>query len=250
MAEKLKSLLLDRTLWRLASRAGSLALALFLVRLFSASWWSLLLYVFSCTSLYKNFIRERKFLSVHFLALNGLAIAVMFISPYSFSSIAAILLVFAILIFFLISLSQFSIKREPLVYRFTENCVVLTLFITVFSLPQIFFDFSYLAYPFLFAVLLLLSRESLLFSGIQFSRRALLYAAGLSFIILQIVFLVFFLPLGFINASALLLLLTALLKNSILTAFEGLVDNRFIVKEVSIGVLITLLIFILSTWEL
>jgi len=95
-----------------------------------------------------------------------------------------------------------------------------------------------------------LIRESLTFSEKFFGRKRMVVSGSMAFLGIECMWLFQFLPLGVINASAFLAIVLSLIRDMVLANEEGELNPRFILREITIFVIVTLAFFTVSPWNL
>ena len=77
-----------------------------------------------------------------------------------------------------------------------------------------------------------------------------LFAWSVSFLVLQIVWALSFLPINFLNAGALILLIVLIFQDFVLGHISGSIDKRLILRNITIFIALALAIFGASSWSL
>ncbi len=157
-------------------------------------------------------------------------------------------LIFAFTFFLLLGIINFSFKNPLKVYHFFQTFIFILLFLLFFYLFS-WSTSSPLIFLFLFLVLTFLFREFLYFD-FNFSFQILnfkkiwLISLVIGFLALQIIFFLTFLPFGFINATA-LIVLWLLINRDFFAAFkEGRLNFGLVMEELTLFILALILIFV------
>lgn len=107
-----------------------------------------------------------------------------------------------------------------------------------------------LKYLTVFGTTFFLLKEWILIYEFNFLRRVNIAALVLSSIILQVLWVVALLPLGPVNSANLMVLTTYILFSFVIYHFQGQINRKFVLKKVTIFVLLLLLIFVTSGWRI
>lgn len=163
----------------------------------------------------------------------------------------AICLFFGFLLFLLLGIKNLSfVHRQPL-YYFYGALMFLTIFIVFFNSDKSrFFAVKYLAVG---LAIFLIFRE---FLGVieetegiaGFPLKKNLYSLVFTFLILEFIWVAALLPLGFLNAASLAILLVLVLEDLIIHHFGGTLDRRLILRNITVFLILTLAIFGASIW--
>ncbi len=141
------------------------------------------------------------------------------------------------------------INRRP-IYCFLNGVLVFTIFSLFFWSDRTgnFFFVKYLltfsTFLFLFKEFLNVSREG---HGAQKNN---LFAWSISFLVLQIVWALSFLPINFLNAGALTLLIVLIFQDFVSGHLSGSIDRRLILRNITVFIVLALAIFGASSWSL
>ncbi len=154
----------------------------------------------------------------------------------------------AILFYCLLGVKNLIFSNRSAVYYLLNSFLLFLVFLFFFSADKSqFFLAKYLLTG---LGILLLSREFLFFSIQDFPKKRILITVGFSFLILQIVWAIALLPLGFLNAAALTLFAFVILMDFIINHFNGLLTRRIILRNVTSWIILSIIIFALSDWSL
>jgi hypothetical protein len=241
MAEKLRSLLTEKTLWRLLLKTLFGLFAVFLVydSGFSPLWIFFAVVVFGV--IYFREIEERRSFTKSFWALPVLALAAMeWVTAWSLTA-------FAVLFFILLGLINLFFKERHLIYGVFNTALILSISILFFFLARGPENFWILGIAFT-ALQFLVLKEALGFSGFPGSRRAALHAGVLAFIALEFAYILQFLPLGFINSAIFTTLFLVLGRETAVSFSKGALNFPFMMRQVTFFVVLTIIIFSASSW--
>ena len=137
---------------------------------------------------------------------------------------------------------------RALIYKISFTAIFFAIFIALFS--------SGITRNFIFKEILIFLISIFLFSeflreSISLNlRRVFLFCLIFSLIVLECFWAVSFLPIGFINTSILLTLITYLIANFLLEHLKGVLSRRKILEHFSIFVALILFVFFLSKWTI
>jgi len=217
----------------------------------SFSFWAVILFLAIFWGLYlseegdRQSVRTSYFFIPALLVLGGWALP---LEEFFSIPVLAVLgiLVLGYLIVTLHGLARFLPEDRTRVYRMI-HAVLLLLALILFA-ELVWQSVWWVAA--LFLILLPFHRESLHFSGIEPSRKTWAAGAVWSLIGAEILILGRFLPLGFLNMAAFAGLLLFLLGDLIVRYFRGDFTKKDVVRHVSAFVLVSLVIFAASSWDI
>ena len=247
---------ISQELLRLVSKTLTVSILLWIVLATDFRWWSLLLFFGSVLVVYITQIAERNFLRSSFwlfplVTIIGFwvitrNIVFSFSSPYVSIFFVGLFLLFFFAFFLIIGISRFFFKNRFVVYGVFNTAVLLASFAVFFVL----FEKSLLwIFPF-FVIVFLLFRESLYFFNIQFKRRIGVTSAVVALLTSELLLVTKFMPLGILNGSIFLALFFLLLRDSLIAHFQGNLTKKLLLRQVTIFVFLTLIIFAVSKWSL
>ncbi len=247
MAHVLKSLLTEKTLWKLLSETALAVFAVFLIYRFGFHPLAVVVGTLIFVVIYFREIEERRFLKISFLLLPLLFLAAAgFINPLT-PGLAALVLVFAVLFFVMLGLVNLFFKERFLVYSVFNTAFLISLLLFFFYLARGPENFWILGVILFFSVFLIL-RESFVFFGLPGGRRTTLYSGILSFISLEFFYVLQFLPLGFVNAAAFLAIFLILGKDIVVSSAKGNLNFSFAMRQTTFFAVLTIAIFAASRW--
>jgi len=151
------------------------------------------------------------------------------------------ILFFSVLFYLVLGIKEFSFIRRY-EWNFAKNILLIfSVFLVYFMSNN--YAFFYLKYLALFVAILLLIKEWLFWLEPNFPKRYNLIALVLSFLVLQIVWAVSILPLGFLNSASLMTVFVYLMFDSCVHYFRGLLTREQISKNFIIFALSLIVIF-------
>ena len=165
------------------------------------------------------------------------------------------LLFFSFLFFLFLGIKNLVFANRYQVYQFLNNFLFFLIFIIFFSSDksQLFF----LKYLILFSSSFFIFKELLNWhfsrfeSQLQISiQRINAYSAVFSFLLGQLVLATALLPIGFLNLSALMLVFVLTSKDLIINHLEGKIDKNSVLKNITIIILFSIVIFAVSKWKI
>lgn len=168
------------------------------------------------------------------------------LSHFQFILLAVVF--FSAIFYLILGIKEFSFVR-----RYEWNSVKNVLLI--FSIFLVYFmsgsySFFYLKYLALFITTFLLLKEWLFWLEPNFPKRYNLIAFVISFLILQIVWAVSILPLGFLNSASLMAVIVYVMFDSCTDYFKGVLNGKQIAKNLIVPVLSFAAIFFLTNWKI
>ena len=182
------------------------------------------------------------FLTLLLVSMLGIALLshVQFILPAIF--------LFSALFYLILGIKEFSF-----IHRYEWN-VVKNIFL-IYSLFLVYFmsnkyTFFYLKYLAVFAVIYFLIKEWLFWLEPNFPKRYNLIAFASSFLLLQIMWAISVLPLGFLNSACLMTLFVYITIDSCADYFRGVLTKKQIIKDLAILALSLAAIFFFTNWSI
>lgn len=141
------------------------------------------------------------------------------------------------------------INRRP-IYSFLNGILVFAIFSLFFKSERISIIF-FMNYLLVFFAFLLLFKEYLNVLDEKLSgQKNNLFVWSISFLLLQIVWALNFLPINFLNAGALILLIVLIFQDFVLSHLSGSIDRKLILRNITIFIALALAIFGASSWSL
>jgi len=247
---------ISQELLRLVSKTLIVSIFLWIVLAADFRWWSIILFFGSVLVVYITQIAEKNLLRSSFwlfplITIIGFwvitrNIAFSLSSSYISLFFMGLFLLFFFAFFLLIGISHFFFKDRFVVYGVFNTAVLLASFVVFFIL---FEKSLFWIFPF-FIIVLLLFRESLYFFDVQFKRRIGVTSAVVAFLTSELLLVTKFMPLGILNGSIFLALFFLLLRDSLIAHFHGNLTKKLLLRQVTIFVFLTLIIFAISKWSL
>ncbi|MBI4993751.1 hypothetical protein HZC33_02230 [Candidatus Wolfebacteria bacterium] len=223
----------------------------------SRSFWSAVFYLAGSLYLYFSASSDReiegnsKKLLASFLII---VIAPFFWAPhisgsfFNFFYLFFYLLIWSAFFFIVLGIKNNIFKNSRLIYGALNNFLLFFLLIFLFSIDRSqFFLVKYVSF---FTITFLLIREFLILEFEKLKRAKLnLFAAIFSILIFQFAWGSMFLPIGFLNSAALMLVIVLMIKDSIIAYFRKILDRQLIMKNITIILIFGLIIFVASRWQ-
>lgn len=153
------------------------------------------------------------------------------------------------LFFFLLGIKNLIfVKREPF-YYLLNSLLLLAIFILFFWSAQSHLFF--VKYLLVFFALSFLFKEFLNFFIPEFltSQKRNLVVWGTAFLVLQLLWVISLLPISFLNASSLALLIMLILQDFIVHHFSGTISRQLVLRNITVFLILTLVIFGASKWS-
>lgn len=254
MLKKL-NLVLRNPVLSLTFKAVTLSLLLLLI--VNHKW---LLVIFIATAFYFYFsgvassvAGGRQFLA-SFIALFAVSLLAVNLSDVSGQWSVVISLFFGVLFFLILGVKNLSFVNRRPIYHFLNNFLFLAVFIMFYASDKSrFFAVKYLA---AFFGIYLLFYEVLTFIGRFEKENQAPFAAsklnllsfGMAFSIFQLLWAVSLLPIGFLNAGALMLVFILIAKDLTFAHLNGNLSRTIILKNITLLMVSVLVIFSASKW--
>lgn len=253
MLNALKSASKNPTL-RLAAKTAIVLATLFFVGNF---WWSAVLFL--AVSFY--FYRRGGTSDISLLYSFAVFLAIILISRWLLAQnwFFGLSIILASLSFFLmLGFKNLLFLKRAFFYNILNNLLFLLAFLMFFFLAnQDFFWLRYLAVTaagyFLFKEFFLLypmfleGRAQIMPVS---SKKATLLSFSFAFLVSQFFWVNSLLPIGFLNSSAVLMVIVLIFKDLTSNYLNGLLDKRVVLKNITIFIIFTLIIFAASKWSL
>lgn len=245
MAKKFQSFLRDRTAWRLLFKAAFATLILFWAWRTDFGFWPTVIFVAVLLYDYFSLPEERKFLRVSFWLLPlsaylGLAfVGLPFFGPLT-------LFLFAFLFFLVLGLANLFFSERFVFYNVLNTGLLIMILMPFFYLARPGNLFLWL--PAVFALAFFVWRECFRFFSLP-GRKTSIAAFVLAFLVSEFAFGLMFLPIGFMNAAAFLVLVMILTRDSILTYSKGVLNLSFLFRQLTFFVFFAILILATARWS-
>lgn len=250
MAKKLTFFLKSRIPWPLAFKTVGAALAAAGLWFSDFHWLATAIFwvFFGATYFSESFQRRSLRYSYWFLAISGF-----FLVKIGLTASWPLLLSFILLLVFL---SFFFVILGLMNFFFSDRFLIFNLFQSSFFLAffSVFFYFQPTASPAailgLTPCVFLLLQEFFDFNGVIWPKRRFLAAGVLSLVGTQVFWTAAFLPIGFINSAAFLALFISMARDAFLAHFRGHFSVPYLLRQLTIFVVLVLFIFAISQWSL
>ena len=245
MAQKLRSLLQSQQSI-LVLKAFVFAAFLSLMYLSDFSFIPILFFIVSALVLYFKPLFNTLSYLVIFMILITLSIVLAVVLPIAAQPMLVI--GFSFLFFIILGLKNLSFVNRIQWYNLLHLLLFYALFLLFFS-----FDKSNLFVLKSTGILILvgiLFRYFLKFNAVKFSRRRAVMSWALALMVIEAIWAISLLPIGFISSANLSLVLVLLLSGITVHHFKGTLDKRVILSNTGLFLVLTILIFITSKWTI
>jgi len=240
--------LVDRTAWRLLLNTALATLAVFLVVQLRFHVVAVVVFLAVLSGIYFYEGPERRGWRVSFWLLVAAGVVSTHALSLSLSLSLLSLVAFAVLFFVLSGLVNFIFRDRFFVHSIFNTALFLFLFllVNVFAELGVFWIVGLVT----FAVTLLLMRETLRVLGIARGMRVFAISGVLSLIVVEVLWLMQFLPLGVVNTAVFLTLFTFLARDGIVAHYRGNLNVHFVLRQLTFFVVLSLLVFAASRWSI
>lgn len=182
-----------------------------------------------------------------------LVLLAVFLTFIDYWSVYWAVAVFGIMFFLLLGVKNLIFINRSLFYNFLNNFLLLAVFFLFFLSDQSqFFLIKYLA---VFLAVFFLWREFLFFSVRSvndnlgnWQSKINLLAMVFSFLVFQVFWATALLPIGFLNAGAFMLLTVLVMKDLLINHLSGVLGQQEIMKNATIFIVFSVIIFAASIW--
>jgi len=254
MVKKLTSLLTAQTKWNLLFRPALLSLTLLLIALFGFKALLVLAYAAAALSFYWRILKEKPPLRWHFLVLASffpvlIPAAQSLFPPLNLVSLVLIILGIGFLAWLILSVLELNFSDQAAAYEAVFSFELLVLFLGLFYLSS----FPPLGLVGVLAALVMFKvfQESLSFYFPDGPKASLNLPAGvLTLIGLEILWFANLLPIETVNLAVLAVIFASVARSLTLAGLRRRLSTEFILKEATLLVLSTVIIFALSHWTL
>ena len=221
------------------------ALFSFLLFLANSHWLFILLFILVVSYLYfRPSLNASQFLFCFLVLVGASLLAVNLLGNW----LMAVSLFFGFLFFLLLGVKNLIfVNRQPLYYIF-NSFLLLVIFIYFFWAEN--FRLFFIRYLLLFFAVAFLFREFSTFfiPGLPNSPKKRLIIYGTAFLVLQLVWAITLLPLSFLNAASLALLIALILQDFISHHFSGTMSRKIVLRNATVFLILSLVIFGASKW--
>ncbi|MBI5732820.1 hypothetical protein HY967_02590 [Candidatus Jorgensenbacteria bacterium] len=239
MVKRLISLLTNRTAWKLLFRGVFLSGTIFLAVYTGFAWWAVAALIVTV-------------FWIHFILLERYVISVSFFIAVLASLFSLTLRVPNVLIGFLsigilvalIGIGSLAFSRRDIIYDITETALAFLIFTAFFAVNS---D-EWWMYVLVFIAFVFLTHESFVFGGVPWRMYRSSAAVAVGLVVIELAWIVRFLPLGFINAAALLALFCSMTRNAFIVGFKGNMTPRLFLTNISAFIAVSMVIFAASKW--
>jgi hypothetical protein len=133
-------------------------------------------------------------------------------------------------------------------WNFIKNLLLIySIFIVYFLTDK--YNFFALKYSAIFIAIFLIIQEWFFWLEIKFPKRYRLSALVFSFLILQLLWAVSILPLGFINSATIMTIFVYLMFDFCVNHFKGSINKKLVVRNSIILILSLFIIFLSTNWK-
>lgn len=193
---------------------------------------------------------RRLFASFFILLILSLAF-ILYSAPLISHFSLLIAVIFGFVFFLILGIKNLIFVERSAFYYLLNNLLFFLAFLFFFSQWSLvdgpWFIVRYLS---MFAVVFFLKKEFLAFLVLESPGRRLLISAGFAFIVLQLVWAISYLPIGFLNSAALALPLVFVLGDFTIHHFGGSLNRRVVLRNATILIAIIIVISAVSRWGL
>lgn len=250
----------DSIEFRCGVKALGASAALGFLILVGTSFWPVVIFLLALGAIYFSETAERKSLRISFwlLVLAGifgagvasLSAGLVFSAVFWF-----LILAFGMLIFLILGIVNSVFRHRFVIFNVLNTALAACFFMLVFYFRPDFGGGSIFSFVVWFIILFwvagLFIKEVLTFGDpLSRGRNLRLLTWVFSLLVVELVALVAFLPLGFINAAAFLTLLYILGRDVILARLRGLLKLPLVLRELAIFAVLSIVIFATVTWVL
>ena len=244
MVKKFQSIFRNRIGWRSLSKAAVLSGLFWVGGIFGFPWWAVAGIFFFALAFYFSLPEDRSLFRASFFLLIVSAFLIS-AADFGFSRVFTALF-FGVLFFIMFGLVSFLFRERFLVYGIGITAVNFLVAAEIFYLG----NFNPLVWLAGFLIFFILQSESFNFFGISWFSRRVLSAGAISLAALYVGWFISFLPLGFLNAAAFLALLLLIARDVVLFHFQGILNRAFVLKEITIFIILGILIFTAGKWSI
>ncbi len=255
MLKKLNSVLKNPAL---QSAFKALIFSLILTAVYnSRGFWPIFLFIVAALYFYFHPLFEAKknfssFLILLFVAL--LAASHLPVAAGKWNFFAAAL--FGLFFFILLGVKNLVFINRLVIYEFVNNFLFFSLFIVFFLFDKA--DWFFLKYAIIFLAIFALFRAFLLSqdflrgtqaSNLPIAAKINLFSVSLAVLISQFILIAAYLPIGFLNLAAISLVVVLALKDLTISHLYGNLNRSIILKNATMVLIFSVIIFIASKWQ-
>jgi len=252
MAKKLLSRLTNQIEWKSLLRGFLLFLSLLVLKVAGFTVLPLLLFFIVAFVVYISEPPERKTLFSSYTILILSSIFVLMELPFVFRVWMGVAVMYGLVFFSIFSFINFRFKNRSFAHGAIQTVSAFSFLLALnlvvsFSAQELG---SLLFLLIAFFGLFFLLRESLLFSEGFVGKRGVLISGSITFLCVELLWMVQFLPLGPINTAALVSIFLSLVRDLVITNERGTANFSFILRQITIFAIATLVFFAVSPWNL
>ena len=208
----------------------------------------ILLFILAAAYFYFRSATHSRQLLFSFLILIFLSLIFIVYWPLNFWLLETVIILGLSAAFFLIlGIKNLFFIERPAFYFLLNNLFFFLIFLSFFRVD---FRFPTMKYILVFILSYFLTGEFLKFFITGPSRRRLLFSAVFSFIVVQALWAVALLPIGFLNSAALLLPFVFILGDFSVHLLEGSLNRRLVLRNITILIAAAIIISAASRWTL
>lgn len=246
MAKKFQSSLKDKTAWKLLFKAALATLILFWAWQTDFNFWPVVIFLGLLLYDYFSLSHERKLLRFSFWLLALAAyFSLRFVGPPFFGPF--VLFLFAFLFFLVLALAGLFFQERFVFYNVLNTGLFLMILMPIFYSvrPETFWEWLLVV----FIITFFLSRECFRFFNLP-ARKLTVTAFVSAFLTAELTFDLMFLPIGFINAAAFIVLIVILVRDGFLTYARGGLSLPFLFRQLTFFVFFAILILATARWSI
>ncbi len=232
-------------------KSGGVLAVLIFIKLAGAGFFPLLIFFGVFLGLYISEPPERKMVAVSYwmLVFSSLFVLGDISKSFSLWIIPIILYMGAFWIFF--SFVAFKFKSRALVHGIINTLGLFSLLLAIgIIFPSPASGWFLIALPLVFFCFFWLLRESFAFSSMFLGKRRDLISLALSLLGVELFWIFHFLPFGILNASAFIAITLSLVRDALLVYEEGKLNLGFVLRQITLFVVVFLAFSIASPWSI
>jgi len=231
----------------LALKAIIFAVLIFVANYTGGFFWNLVFIVVSMHFYFRDSLEWKKFFySFAILIIYSLVITHYLIDQYLIMVSAV---VFGLLFFLLLGIKKFAFINRQMLFNLLSGALFFMVAVAFFGADKsVGFDFL-LYYIGVFLAFAFLFKEAIDFLPDEFpKKKKSLFVCGASFLIMEFAVLASFLPIGFLNSSALIVLVAFILEDLIFYYIKGNLNRQVVLNNLTILIIALIFIFATSKW--
>lgn len=213
-------------------------------------------FLFAALALYfyfKSFLEARRYFSSFLIFLIVSLLTVYWLpdnaGKWNFIAAAA----FGAVFFVFLGIKNLIFINRTFAYEFINNFLFFSVF-AIFFLSDKSSNWFFFEYVAVFLAFFLLFREFILLQEtrgliLPVSTKINLFSASFSFLISQFILAAAYLPIGFLNSAAISLAIVLAIKDLTASHLRGVLNQRIILKNATIFLIFSVIVFIASEWQ-